>query len=222
MGDGPAEDMPIGERPAEAERLADGERQVGVEPLAGDSPPGAAEHGAPPKLRVLTKRSDFVAANRGIRVSRPGFVLLARDNSGPDSDYGLRFGITVTKRIGNAVVRNRMKRRFRALLRELLPVHGLPAHDHVLIGREGGVERDFATLRAELIAAFARARAGKGDPPRGPRAKGKRAGKPGGKGGGGGSGGGAPRGRAAGQTSGPVSGPVSGDISAAPGAGGMV
>ena len=78
----------------------------------------------------------------------------------------MRFGITVTKRIGNAVVRNRMKRRFRALLREVLPVHGLPATDHVLIGREGGVERDFAKLREELTAALERARAGKGDPPR--------------------------------------------------------
>jgi ribonuclease P protein component len=78
----------------------------------------------------------------------------------------LRFGITVTKRIGNAVVRNRMKRRFRSLIRELLPLHGLPDTDHVLIGREGGIERDFAALRSELRAALERARAGKGDPPR--------------------------------------------------------
>lgn len=78
----------------------------------------------------------------------------------------MRYGITVTKRIGNAVVRNRMKRRFRELLRELLPSHGLPDADHVLIGREGGVERDFAKLREELTAALDRARAGKGDPPR--------------------------------------------------------
>lgn len=78
----------------------------------------------------------------------------------------MRFGITVTKKIGNAVVRNRMKRRFRALLRELLPDHGLAGSDHVLIGREGGIERDFAKLREELVAALGRAAAGKGDPPR--------------------------------------------------------
>lgn len=115
---------------------------------------------------MLTRRSDFLAANRGLRISRPGFVLLARPNDGA----GQRFGITVTKRIGNAVVRNRMKRRFRALVREILPVHGLADTDHVLIGREGGVERDFALLRDELLAALGRARAGKGDPPRkGPR-----------------------------------------------------
>ncbi|MDE2405647.1 MAG: ribonuclease P protein component [Sphingomonadales bacterium] len=120
---------------------------------------------------VLTRRADFLAANRGLRVSRPGFVLLAHANGG----QGLRFGITVTKRIGNAVVRNRMKRRFRALVRELLPAHGLADHDHVLIGREGGIERDFALLRGELVAALGRAAAGKGDAPRkgprGPRAR---------------------------------------------------
>lgn len=116
---------------------------------------------------MLTRRADFLAANRGLRVARPGFVLLARPNEGPDGvGKGQRYGITVTKRIGNAVVRNRMKRRFRALLRELLPVRGLPDTDHVLIGREGGIERDFALLREELAAALARAAAGKGDPPR--------------------------------------------------------
>lgn len=113
-------------------------------------------------MSVLTKRADFLAANRGLRIARPGFVLLAH----PNAAESIRYGITVTKKIGNAVVRNRMKRRFRALLRELLPDAGLPGHDHVLIGREGGVERDFAALREELAAALARAAAGKGDPPR--------------------------------------------------------
>ena len=113
-------------------------------------------------MSVLTRRADFLAANRGLRVARPGFVLLARGNGG----LGLRYGITVTKRIGNAVVRNRMKRRFRALLRDVLPEHGMGDTDHVLIGREGGVERDFAGLRGELLAALDRARQGKGDPAR--------------------------------------------------------
>ncbi len=94
-------------------------------------------------------------------------MLLANPNGG----QGLRFGITVTKRIGNAVVRNRMKRRFRALLRELLPGQGLPNTDHVLIGREGGIERGFGLLRDELVAALERARTGKGDKPRERRTK---------------------------------------------------
>ena len=123
-------------------------------------------------IQVLTRRADFLAANKGLRVARPGFVLLAQPNDGE----GVRFGITVTKKIGNAVVRNRMKRRFRALLRDALPQAGLADHDHVLIGREGGVERDFSKLREELGAALSRAADGKGDPPRRSR-KGNRTGK---------------------------------------------
>jgi ribonuclease P protein component len=121
--------------------------------------------------KTLTRRADFLAANRGLRIARPGFVLLARANDG----QGQRFGITVTRKIGNAVVRNRMKRRFRALLRDVLPEAGLADTDHVLIGREGGIERNFAALREELVAALGRAREGKGDPPR--RRSGPRGGK---------------------------------------------
>ncbi len=78
----------------------------------------------------------------------PGFVLLVRDRG--DGDPAMRLGVTVTKKIGGAVVRNRMKRRFRALAGHLLPTEGIPGADHVLIGREGGVERDFALLSSEL------------------------------------------------------------------------
>ena len=116
-------------------------------------------------IRVLTKRADFVAANSGLRNARPGFVLLTRANGG----QGIRYGVTVTKKIGNAVVRNRMKRRFRELLRAALPAGGLPDHDHVLIGRAGGVERDFHTMAAELAKALERARANQGDAARGRR-----------------------------------------------------
>jgi len=123
--------------------------------------------------QVIAKRADFLAANRGIRVAQPGFVLLVFPNGGRDK----RYGITVTRKIGNAVVRNRMKRRFRELLWAVLPERGLPDHDHVLIGREGGIERDFASLAAELDHALTRAAQGKGDrrrgrshgPSRGPR-----------------------------------------------------
>jgi ribonuclease P protein component len=59
-----------------------------------------------------------------------------------------------------------MKRRFRELLRAALPGEGLPDTDHVLIGREGGVERDFAPMREELSVALGRAREGKSDPAR--------------------------------------------------------
>lgn len=82
----------------------------------------------------------------------PGFVLLVRRRD--DDDPAMRLGVTVTKKVGNAVVRNRMKRRFRALARDLLPAHGIAGADHVLIGRNGGIERDYALLRDELGAAL--------------------------------------------------------------------
>jgi len=78
----------------------------------------------------------------------PGFVLLVRPRE--DSDPTMRVGFTVTKKIGNAVVRNRMKRRFRHIVRETLPDHGIAGADHVLIGRAGGIERDYASMVAEL------------------------------------------------------------------------
>ena len=81
-------------------------------------------------------------------------MLLVRDRG--DADPAIRIGFTVTKKIGGAVVRNRMKRRFRALAREILPTRGVAGADHVLIGRAGGVERDFALMRAELEKALAK------------------------------------------------------------------
>ena len=86
----------------------------------------------------------------------PGFVLLVRDRD--DGSDEMRVGLTVTKKIGNAVVRNRMRRRLRELARELLPAGGVPGADHVLIGRAGGVEREFGLLRQELAKALAKAR----------------------------------------------------------------
>jgi len=70
----------------------------------------------------------------------------------------MRVGFTVTKKIGGAVIRNRMKRRFRALASEMVPAKGLPGADHVMIGRAKGIERDFALLRSELAQALDRLR----------------------------------------------------------------
>ena len=89
-------------------------------------------------------------------MSTPGFVLLLRDRA--DTDVAKRAGFTVTKKIGGAVVRNRMKRRLRALAREILPARGFAGADHVLIGRSGGIERNFALLRADFERALERLR----------------------------------------------------------------
>tara|TARA_B100001179_G_C18470674_1_gene351229 strand:- start:365 stop:751 length:387 start_codon:yes stop_codon:yes gene_type:complete len=116
---------------------------------------------------VMTARADFLAANRGLRVPMPGFVLLVQPNNG----RGVRYGITVTKKVGNAVVRNRMKRRFRELLWAQLPEAGLADHDHVLIGRDGGIERDFGKLSQDLTKALGRAANGEGQRGQRPRRK---------------------------------------------------
>ncbi|MDB5691573.1 MAG: rnpA [Alphaproteobacteria bacterium] len=84
----------------------------------------------------------------------PGFVLLLRERG--DGDPAIRLGLTVSKKVGGAVVRNRMKRRFRALARELVPESGLCGADLVLIGRPGGIARDYDLLREELRKALSK------------------------------------------------------------------
>lgn len=68
----------------------------------------------------------------------------------------MRAGFTVTKKIGNSVVRSRLKRRLRALARDVLPVHGVAGADHILIGRADGLTRDFAVMAEDLRKALAR------------------------------------------------------------------
>lgn len=79
-------------------------------------------------------------------------LVRARD----DADATMRAGFTVTKKIGNSVVRNRLKRRLRALARDVLPVSGVPGADHVLIGRSDGLTRDFAVMADDLRKALTR------------------------------------------------------------------
>ncbi|MEH3047852.1 ribonuclease P protein component [Sphingomonas adhaesiva] len=117
----------------------------------------------------MTKRSDYLAANAGRRAPMPGFVLLVRPRD--DADDMMRIGITVTKKVGNAVVRNRIKRRFRALAREVLPRHGWAGADHVLIGRLPATDRDWSLLTADLAKALVKARTAPADAPRPRRRK---------------------------------------------------
>ncbi len=85
----------------------------------------------------------------------PAFVLQIRPRD--DGNPAIRLGITVSKKVGNSVIRNRLKRRFRALGRAVLPESGIAGADHVLIGRAGQVERSFATMTEELRKALAKA-----------------------------------------------------------------
>jgi ribonuclease P protein component len=107
---------------------------------------------APDTIRL---RRDFLAANQGRRVPTAGFVLLVRQRD--DGEPAMRAGFTVTKKIGNSVVRNRLKRRLREIVRLVLPAHGHAGADHVLIGRDTGLTRDFAVLQADLAKALGKA-----------------------------------------------------------------
>ena len=84
-------------------------------------------------------------------------MLLVRNRD--DQDSQIRVGFTVTKKVGGAVVRNRMKRRMRALAREIVSVSGIVGCDHVMIGRGKGIEREFALLRSDLVGALDKVRA---------------------------------------------------------------
>ena len=84
-------------------------------------------------LQTLTKRQDFILASRGLKHSCETMIVQIKQN-----DLGIiRVGFTCSKKVGNAVVRNRAKRRLRAIAREVLPNLGRAGFDYVLIGRFG-------------------------------------------------------------------------------------
>lgn len=100
-------------------------------------------------LCVLTKRADFLKAASARRQGTEGFLLQARDRA--DGDPAARIGFTASKKIGNAVLRNRAKRRLRALAREILAPAATPGWDYVLVARpEATVTRPYDELCAEL------------------------------------------------------------------------
>ena len=103
---------------------------------------------------VLTKRRDFVAASGARRYGTPGIHLQGRDRG---DAAGMRVGFTCSKKVGNAVARNRAKRRLREVVRLVLPVHGRDGWDYVLVGRPGTTATlPFAQLQADLIRALDR------------------------------------------------------------------
>jgi ribonuclease P protein component len=103
---------------------------------------------------VLRKRADYLKAASARRQGTNGFLLQARDRA--DGQPGIRIGFTASKKIGNAVLRNRAKRRLRALAREVLIGFARPGWDYVLVARpEVTVSRDYADLSLDLEQALA-------------------------------------------------------------------
>jgi len=108
-------------------------------------------------VETLKKRSDFLKAAKAKRQHTQGFVLQARKRSTDEDQSGLiRVGYTCSKKVGNAVARNRAKRRLREIAREVIPKQGQKNHDYVLIGRHSETASlEFSKLVDDLARALA-------------------------------------------------------------------
>ena len=112
--------------------------------------PPAASVCAPETLIVLKKRSDFLKAARARRQGTPSMMVQARKRA-DDEAAGIRVGFTCSKKVGNAVARNRAKRRLREAARAVLLAHGKNGWDYVLIGRaEVTAGRPYDALLGDL------------------------------------------------------------------------
>ncbi|WP_170787585.1 ribonuclease P protein component [Ruegeria lacuscaerulensis] len=114
------------------------------------SKPPAASVCVPEPLIILKKRSDFLKAARARRQGTSSMMVQARKRT-PDEGSGIRVGFTCSKKVGNAVARNRAKRRLREAARAVLPVLGHDGWDYVLIGRaEVTANRPYDALLGDL------------------------------------------------------------------------
>lgn len=123
------------------------------------SPPVSTDAGGPlsaVSLRIdtLTKRADFQRASRAPRVATAGFIVQMRRRALGEAE-GMRVGYTCSKKVGNAVARNRAKRRLREIARLVLKQHGCPGADYVLIGRRKVTATlPFDQLQSDLVNAL--------------------------------------------------------------------
>lgn len=145
----------------------DGVGPKGVGPSARQGPQTPLSLGTtrpmPVPVERLRRRSDFLRVARGRKWVTPGVIVQARPTpveAAPDPKNNslpcMRVGFTVTKKVGNATVRNRARRRLRAAADRLLPAHGRPGNDIVLIGRRTTLDRPFAALVDDLETALRR------------------------------------------------------------------
>lgn len=101
----------------------------------------------------LKKRAEFLAARKGRRLNGPFFFVeaLARGDEGPS-----RYGLTVTRKVGNAVVRNRIRRRLREAIRVFAEADMVPGIDYVIVARREVLSAPFEVLSEELRRRFSR------------------------------------------------------------------
>lgn len=114
-------------------------------------------------IEHLKRRQDFLAAAAALVCARKGCVVQARIRDDLDEP---RIGFTVTRKLGNAVVRNRIKRRLREAVRVASGLDLRRGHDYVFIGRAATLAQDFRDLMGDIVFATQRLNDGKGDPPR--------------------------------------------------------
>ena len=106
-------------------------------------------------LATLKVRRDFLDAAKGLKYVRRGLVLQAVEKCDPSDDI-IHYGLTVTKKVGKAVTRNRVRRRLRAVANDILPAKGRRGFHYVLIGRITTLDRSYDKLAKDLDTALER------------------------------------------------------------------
>ena len=109
----------------------------------------------------LKRRAEYQRAGKGRRVGASGLTLQANPRPASDAAEGPRFGLTVTKKIGNSPARNRIRRRLREAMAKVSPLDAKPDHDYVLMARREALSLGFDALVAEISGAIRRASANK-------------------------------------------------------------